>query len=140
MSTISTRRRLAGAALATAALALGACSRVQEQPKVPLSQAVEGSAASTQQNPHDALAPEARTALDAGNAAFRAGKLDDALTQYRLAAKAEPDNAAPYYGIYMVAQKKGDKKLMETAMADVQAHSKGSKMLTDSSMAKVHTK
>lgn len=138
MSTIE-RRRLAGATLAAAAIALAACSRASEPPKIPLNQAADASAEATP-NPHDLLVPAARTALDSANASFRAGDYQAALTQYRSAAKAQPENVAPYYGVYMVAQKLGDKKLAASAMAEVQSRAKGSKLLTDTGVTKVHGK
>ena len=130
-------RRLARAAAASAALLIAsACSRTAEQPKVPLDQARSG-----QQNPHEQLTPDARVALDSGNAAFRAGKYDAALAQYRAAAKAEQKSAAPFFGIYMVAQKTGNKQLADSAIGVIRERASGTAtMLTDSSMAKMHEK
>ena len=132
-------RRLARAAAASAALlAASACNRAAEQPKVPLTPSTNGSAASGQENPHELLAPQARVALDSGNVAFRAGKYDAALTQYRVAAKEDQKSAAPFFGIYMVAQKVGNQKLADSAMAVIRTRSGNATMLTDTSMAKVH--
>jgi hypothetical protein len=133
-------RRLARAAAASAALiAASACNRAAEQPpKVPLNASTSGSASSGQANPHEQLAPEARVALDSGNVAFRAGKYERALAQYRAAAKAESKSAAPFYGIYMVAQKLGNKGLADSVMAVIRERSGAGTALTDTSMAKMH--
>lgn len=129
-------RRAARVTVAAAALAAIACSK-SEQPKVPLAQATQAQPAA---NPTDALPPAARTAIDSGNAEYRAGRYDAALTQYQLAAKAAPDNAAPYFGVYMVAKKLDKKALADSAMAQIRSRATGGgKMLTDSTMAKMHT-
>lgn len=128
-------RRAARLTLAAAAVAAAACSR-GEQPKVPLAEATQGQTAT----PHDALPPDARTAIDSGNAEYRAGHYDGALVQYRLAVKAAPANAAPYFGVYMVAKKLNKPALADSAMEQIRARATGAgKMLTDSSMAKMHT-
>lgn len=122
---------------AGAALALAACSRGGEQPKVPLNQVTQQAQPT---NPHDALPADARTAIDSGNAEYRAGRFASALEQYRLAAKAAPNNAAPYFGIYMVAKKQNNAKLADSAMAQIKDKATGAaKMLTDSSMGTLHT-
>jgi len=132
-------RRLARAAAASAALiAASACNRAAEQPKVPLNASTSGSASSGQANPHEQLAPEARVALDSGNVAFRAGKYELALAQYRAAAKAEGKSSAPFYGIYMVAQKLGNKTLADSVMAVIRDRSGAGNALTDTAMAKMH--
>ncbi len=117
------------------ALVVG-CSVSKEPPKVPLAGA---STAATQAgdtaNPHaDRLPPAARKAIDLANAQFRAGKYDEALKSYREAAKAAPDNSAAYFGIYMVAQKKGDKALADSALKVISAASG----LNDSTVRDVH--
>lgn len=135
--TSSGSRRLARAAVMSAALIVaGACNRAADQPKVPLNQS-EGGSQTAQQSPHEQLTPEGRTALDSGNVAFRAGKYDAALKQYRLAANAEPKSAAPFFGIYMVALKQNNKPLADSVMAVIRSRASGS-ALTDSAMAKMH--
>ena len=129
-------RRAARLSIAAAALTAIACSK-GEQPKVPLAQATQSQPAA---NPHDALPPEARTAIDSGNVEYRAGRYDAALAQYQLAAKAAPTNAAPYFGVYMVAKKLNKKELADSAMAAIRSRATGNgQMLTDSTMAKMHT-
>jgi len=136
MTQIAIARQAARLTVAAAALTAIACSR-SEQPKVPLAQVTQSQPAT---NPHDALPAAARTAIDSGNAEYRAGHYDGALTQYRLAAKAAPDNAAPYFGVYMVARKLDRKALADSAMAKIRTKATGAgQMLTDSTMAKMHT-
>lgn len=66
------------------------------------------------------VAPLARAALDRGNAAFRRQDYGAAMRDYRAAAAAEPKSAAPYYGVYMVALKVGNKTLADSAMREIQ--------------------
>lgn len=111
-----------------------ACSRSQPQPKQAL-----GEPAATPTSARDLLPEAARTALDAGNEAFRAKKYDDALKSYRDAARAAPDNASAFYGIYMVAQKTGNTKLADSATKEIAARTAQAPMLVDSAMRSVHT-
>jgi len=90
-------------------------------------------------NPHNTLPPEAKTALDNGNQLYRAKQYKLALEQYRLAAKLAPAHASPYYGIYMAADKLGDKKLADSAIAAVNARAdNAAPMFSDSLMKKTH--
>jgi hypothetical protein len=133
-------RRVACAVLASTGwmVAVG-CGRASDQPKVPLNQATSEGQTTTQANPHEQLAPAARAALDSGNVAFRAGKYDAALAQYRIAAKAEKTSAAPFFGIYMVAQKLGNKPLADSVMTVIKERASGTAtLLTDTAMAKMH--
>jgi len=118
-----------------AAFALAACSRQASQPKVPLGQA---QAAPATQQVNDPLPPSARGALDKGNQAFRAGNYDVALASYREAATAAPAEAAPYFGVLMVAQKLGNKALADSASQAIAARNGDGQMLTDSSMRALH--
>lgn len=126
--------RVALPGLALVAGAASACSRSQDEGKVPLAQATSASTASS---PHDALPPDARSAIDSGNAQYRGGRFKEALASYRSAAKAAPDNASPYFGIYMAAQKLGDQKLADSASSEINKLS-GNPMLNDSSLRAVH--
>lgn len=126
--------------VSAAALMAVACKN-PEPPKRPLGTADASVDPATGQvvNPQDALSPQARTALDNGNQLFRAKQYTLALEQYRLAVKYAPDHGAPYYGVYMAADKLGDKKLADSAMAAFNAHSgNGAPMFTDSLMKKTH--
>ena len=111
----------------------GACSRTQSQPKIPL-----GQAAAESSGPRAGLPPEAVTALDLGNAEFRLGNYDKALASYRDAVKAAPENAAPYFGIYMTAKKLGNTKLADSATAAIAARNGSNLMLSDSAMRALH--
>ena len=118
-----------------AAITLVACSRQASQPKIPLGQA---QAPAATQSPADPLSPAARGALDKGNQSFRAGQYEAALASYREAAKAAPSEAAPYFGVLMVAQKLGNKSLADSASRAIAARNGDQQMLTDSSMRALH--
>ncbi|HSQ29979.1 MAG TPA: hypothetical protein VLN49_09025 [Gemmatimonadaceae bacterium] len=115
-------------------VALAACSREASQPKTPLAQSQPAAA----QSVADPLPAAARSALDQGNAEYRAGKFDAALASYRAAAKAAPSEAAPYFGVLMVAQKLGNKPLADSASRAIAERNGDRQMLTDSSMRALH--
>ena len=127
-----------------AALTVAACQS-KEPPKHPLgAQAgqitVDTSAAARANNPHAMLPPKAKAALDSGNTLYRAGNYEAALAQYGLATELAPANAAPYYGVYMAADKLGKKRLADSAMAAFSARaSNGQEVFNDSLMKKAHT-
>lgn len=85
-----------------------------------------------------ALAPDAAAALDRANAAFRAGRYDAALADYRAAATRAPDHAAPHYGVYMVARQTKNAALADSAMAAIRARTPSDGSLGDSALAAVH--
>jgi len=119
-------------------LVAGACSKQAQPPKTPLAAMTTGAGDSTA-NPHNTMSPEARTALDAGNTLYRAAKYDSALASYRTAAKLAPLNAAPFFGIYMAAEKLGNKKLADSASAEIKRRENGTtEMLTDSALQNLH--
>jgi hypothetical protein len=60
------------------------------------------------------------------------------MAAYRAAVKAAPDNAAPYFGIYMTAKKLGNSSLADSATAAIAARNGPSLMLSDSSMKALH--
>src|SRR5579872_1863950 len=122
----------------TAAAVMMGCSTRAEPPKLPLG---TPSAAVESENPaRAALSPAAKTALDAGNTAYRAKKYDEALKQYRLAAKASPSDVAPFYGIYMAADKLGQTALRDSASKLIAVESGSSNpMFTDSTLRAAHT-
>ena len=132
--------------LLVAALAAGACQS-KEGPKQSLAASaaaagginVDTSAAARAKNPHVVLSPAAKAALDSGNHLFKAKKYEAALKQYRAAVELAPANAAPFYGIYMVADKLGNKPLADSAMKAFNARaSDGAAMFNDSLMKKTH--
>lgn len=122
--------RLAALLLA-APVAFAACTAKEEAPKTPIAAAQGG----TPQR--DNMPAAARIALDSGNVLLRAGDAKGAVTQYVAAATADPDNAAPWYGVMMAAQRVGDTKLADSAAAMVRKKS-GNPQLTDSGMQKMH--
>ena len=124
------RRTLTLALGAGLAASLAACKTEQDAPKTPI-----GSNAG--QAARDVMPPAARAALDSGNVLLRSGDAKGAVAQYTLAANADPNNAAPWYGVMMAAQRAGDQKLADSAAAMVRAKS-GNPQLTDSGMAKMH--
>jgi hypothetical protein len=118
--------------LVAIAATVAACSRTQSAPKVPLA------AAGADTTARDALPAAAVTALDLGNAEFRAGRYAQALIAYRDAARAAPDNAAPHFGIYMTAKKIGDTRLADSASKEIASRNGASLMLSDSAMRALH--
>lgn len=129
-------RTLALIAVSPLLLAVG-CSK-QAPPKTPLGQ-MSAAATDSTVNPHTTMSPEARAALDSGNAQYRAGRYTAALASYRKSADLAPLNAAPFFGIYMAAEKLGNKKLADSASAEIKMRSTGStEMLTDSALQAMH--
>lgn len=127
---MSLRTRVASLLVAVPVV-LVAC-KAKEEPKTPIGTA-QGAAPQRDQMP-----PAARAALDSGNVLMRGGDAKGAVTQYVAAANADPDNAAPWYGVMMAAQRIGDTKLADSAAAMVRKKS-GNPQLTDSGMAKMHS-
>jgi hypothetical protein len=121
-----------------ALLAVGACKQqAQGAAKTPLAAMSAGSTGTA--NPHSTMSPEARAALDSGNAQYRAGKYDAALKSYRQSSDLAPLNAAPFFGIYMAAEKLGNKALADSASAEIKRReSSSTQMLTDSALQKMH--
>lgn len=60
-------------------------------------------------------------ALDAGNMAYRAKNYREAMAQYREATVAAPEHAAPWFGLYMVANEVKNTALADSAMQRVKA-------------------
>jgi tetratricopeptide (TPR) repeat protein len=131
MSSLSSGAKLL---LAIAAIGGMACSRAQNQPKVPLGEA----AAAPQPSARDALSDAAKAALDKGNLEYRAGRYDAALAAYREAEKAAPDNSAPFFGIYMAAKKLGNTSLADSASSVIASKTGANPMLGDSAMRAIH--
>ena len=95
---------------------LVACDNSDAAGRQPLGTVPEAAAA-TPDSP--TLPPAALTALDAGNVAYRARQFDVALANYRHAAAAAPMHAAPWFGIYMVANDMKNTALADSAMMQV---------------------
>jgi hypothetical protein len=111
-----------------------ACSQTKPQAKLPLGHPT----ASGESAVRDALPEAARVALDKGNAEFRARKFEAALVEYRAAAKAAPTSSAPYFGIYMAAQKLNNTALADSASKAIAARPDATPMLGDSALRSVH--
>ena len=118
-------------AIATLAM-FAACSRTQPEQKAPLN-------APAAQPAKDPLSADARAALDQANTEFRTAKYNDALTNYRKAAKLAPTEAAPYFGIFMAAQKLGNKALADSASKAIADRNGQAQMLTDASLKQLHS-
>jgi tetratricopeptide (TPR) repeat protein len=126
--------------LPIAALAL-ACAKDDSGPKTPISSTPTASAATGEATPSKNPLPEAaRPFLDSANASFRAKKYDESLAQYRKAIAAAPKHPAPWYGVYMVAQKLNNTALADSAFKAVTMYSTDGPSLTDTSLAKLHEK
>jgi hypothetical protein len=126
--------------LGAAALATAACTKTPDAStaKTPLASGPSMmGAGEPQAGGPNAVPVAARAALDSGNMAFKAKRYDIALAMYREAASKAPGHPAPLYGIYMAADKQGNKALADSAMAQVQANAKDSQ-LGDSAIAKMH--
>jgi len=114
--------------LVSSAVVATACSSKDSATRTPLSQngappvgeAIDTATAS-QRADAQKLPLAAIAALDSGNAAYRAKKLEIALAKYRDAAAAAPQHAAPWFGIYMVANEMKNAALADSAMARVKA-------------------
>ena len=77
------------------------------------------SSAAGQSGPKLPLA--ALNALDAGNASYRAKNYSEAMAKYREATLAAPEHAAPWFGLYMVANEVKNTALADSAMKRVKA-------------------
>lgn len=117
---IDAAARLAGA-LATALVA-AACSGRSETPKVALARVAADSVRAVEAA-HGFLGPQAKAALDSGNALFKQRAYADALGQYRAAAALAPQHAAPLFGIYMVARATNNVPMADSALAGIRLRS-----------------
>ena len=102
------------AVVAVGAAWAGYAGQVDATPRVRADVAVAAS-------PPPVAATDARALLDAGNAAFRAGRDEEALGHYRAATRQAPGDAAPWYGVHMAAQRLGRRALADSAMAAIRA-------------------
>jgi Tfp pilus assembly protein PilF len=106
--------------LSVVIVGLVACGAPSSDRQAPLD-ARPGAAAgvATAAHPAKVVSAEAKAALDAGNAAFRAKDYAAALTAFEKARTLAPDNAAPWFGIYMVAQARKDNKAADAALLEI---------------------
>lgn len=113
--------RLAGAC--AAALVMAACTGRSETPRMPLGRGSAIDSVRAVEAAHGLLGPQAKMALDSGNALFRKGAYEEALGQYRAAAALAPQHAAPLFGIYMVARATNNAAMADSALAGIRVRS-----------------
>jgi hypothetical protein len=114
-------RRASMAALVIVATGVMACGERKgaHDGVLPGSESAAGGMAGSNAAPTPALTPETQQAIDAGNAAYRAKDYANALTEFEKAAARSPQLAAPWFGIYMVAQVRKDTKAADAALAEI---------------------
>ncbi len=107
------------AAIACISFVAAAC-KGGAAPKVPLAAAAAtDSTAQLVASAHALIGPEAKAALDSGNALYRRQQYAQALVEYRLASDRAPQHAAPLFGIYMVARATNNLALADSAMVGI---------------------
>ena len=72
---------------------------------------------------------EVAAQLDSGNAAYRAGSLDAAATHYQRVADLDPETAAGWFGLYMVASARGDSVAAAAALERAREAAPGASLL-----------
>lgn len=77
----------------------------------------------------DNLPAELVEALDSGNAAYRRGDYQDALTDYREAIEVNDGVAAGWFGLYMAHQALGNPEAADSALARAQDLAPGATMI-----------
>jgi hypothetical protein len=125
------------ALLLSCVVAIAACgANGTDSPKQPLNAATDGSTGmngATSGPPVDQLPPGmtplAAAHLDSANVAFRARQYDQAMGFYRKAALDVPEHAAPWYGIYMVAQATKNTALADSATSAIATRTGGQDLL-----------
>gem|GEM_PF-1559885 len=70
----------------------------------------------TMRQAREALDPAALERIDAGNTAYREGRYQEALADYREAARLEPGAAAAWFGVYMAELALGNAEAAENAL------------------------
>ncbi|MDX1674063.1 MAG: tetratricopeptide repeat protein [Longimicrobiales bacterium] len=75
------------------------------------------------------LPPELVAALDSGNAAYRRGDYQAALTAYEEAVAADDDVAAGWFGIYMAHLALGNTEAADSAMERAQSLAPGASLI-----------
>ena len=131
--------RFVSLALPILLVSITACgSDTPDASKKPLGEfsATQGSAGPMRELP-PGLTAVAAARLDSGNVAFRVKQYDVALGYYRGAAVDVPNHAAPWYGIYMVAQATKNTVLADSALKAVALRNGGGELL-DTASAKNH--
>lgn len=127
--------------LLTALLALTACADDDAKGRTPLaggaSTPAPGVAGANMAGPPPGMTAKSAALLDSGNVAFRTKQYPLAQQYYEKAAAEVPDQAAPWYGVYMVAQAMKNQALADSAMKMVSTRS-GGRDLMGSPMGKAH--
>lgn len=114
-------RRAAFGALVIAVAGVAACGGRKDADNTapPAADAAAPAGATASAAPVPEMPVEAQRALDAGNAAYRAKDYTLALSEFEKAAKLSPPHAAPWFGIYMVAQVRKDTKAADAALEEI---------------------
>jgi hypothetical protein len=127
--------------LAAAALFLTACADDDAKGRTPLAGGTmppaAGAASAAPGGPPPGMTVKSAALLDSGNVAFRLKQYPVAQAFYEKAAAEVPDQAAPWYGVYMVAQAIKNQKLADSAMKMVSTRSGGGDLM-GSPMGKAH--
>jgi hypothetical protein len=92
--------------------------------------------------PQPPMSAQAQSALETGNAAFRAKDYAAALVAFEKARALAPEHAAPWFGIYMVAQARKDNRAADAALKEIQLRSEvmpnGPAVLDSAAMRRAH--
>jgi hypothetical protein len=110
-------------------LLLAACQNEDDKKgRIPISG--EGAMAEAPAELPPGMTPAAAANLDSGNVAFRVKQYEVAQQYYMRAATIVPQQAAPWYGVYMVAQATSNQKLADSAMKMVSQRTGGGDLMT----------
>lgn len=113
------RVMLLAAVLLAAVLLPAACVRDADVAKAPLGAAATAGAPGAAGRASPVMPAEGQAAIDAGNAAVRRKDYAAAQAAFEKAAKMAPDHAAPWFGLYIVAQARNDAKAADAALAEI---------------------
>jgi hypothetical protein len=132
-------RALLAGALASGAVGCGGDDRAG---RVPLAQGGPNATGAADDESDRTLppgmTPVSAALLDSGNVAFRMKQYPVARAYYERAAAAVPTLAAPWYGVYMVAQATSNQPLADSALKMVAQRSDGA-ALTAQEIGKAHS-
>ncbi len=78
-----------------------------------------------QQGGRDSWPAELTAAVDSGNAAYAAGRYEEAAEIYRGLAEEYPDIGTVYFGLYMAENALGNEEAAQAALAEAEARSPG---------------
>jgi len=76
-----------------------------------------------------AMSPQAVAQLDSGNAAYRAGNHQEALTHYRRVTELEPDQSPGWFGLHMANLALGNRASADSALERVQSLAPGASLI-----------